>query len=147
MTGIEFPRRKSRPHRGRKRGCPTRQSGLRKNPFTVDGDAFENDVALIVQNSLKSHPVSDEVGTVYHAAQKLQQMFDGSPLRCHRKAGTGNEGAVRDRAGRSCGPRKSRARRATVEEGTLHGQSISGVRFASECSCYSRHVGSLTGMR
>ena len=43
-----------------------------KNPLTVDWDAFENDVALIVKNSLKSHPVSDEVGTVYHAAQKLQ---------------------------------------------------------------------------
>ena len=41
------------------------QSGLRKNPFTVDGDAFENDVALIVKHSLESHPVSDEVGTVY----------------------------------------------------------------------------------
>ncbi len=72
MTGIEFPRRKSRPNRGRKRGCPTRQSGLRKHPFTVDGDAFENDVALIVKHSLESHPVSDEVGTVYPAAQKLQ---------------------------------------------------------------------------
>ena len=44
-----------------------------KNPLTVDWDAFENDVALIVKNSLKSHPVSDEVGTVYHAAQKLQK--------------------------------------------------------------------------